>query len=135
MCLCLFFVLFYNSVNYKLLKIKEKSYSTIVIRNHPTQLSFFWNLIHLASLSKSWLLGKSWLRYSLFEKISILLKKIWRDLRILVLKKNSNLCSLKVCVFCPGWCHLVVECWPMNEKGAGSIPSQGTYLGCRPGPQ
>ena len=26
------------------------------------------------------------------------------------------------------------ECWPANREVAGSIPSQGTCLGCRPGP-
>ena len=25
----------------------------------------------------------------------------------------------------------LVECWPMNQKVAGSIPSQGTCLSCR----
>ena len=28
-----------------------------------------------------------------------------------------------------------IECWPVNQKVAGSIPSQGTNLSCRPGPQ
>ena len=28
-----------------------------------------------------------------------------------------------------------IECWPANQKVAGWIPSQGTCLGCRPGPQ
>ena len=28
-----------------------------------------------------------------------------------------------------------VECQPVNRKVAGWIPSQGTYLGYRPGPQ
>ena len=27
------------------------------------------------------------------------------------------------------------ECWSENQRVAGSIPSQGTCLGCRPGPQ
>ena len=27
------------------------------------------------------------------------------------------------------------ECQPGNQRVAGSIPSQGTRLGCRPGPQ
>ena len=27
-----------------------------------------------------------------------------------------------------------IECQPVNQKVAGSIPSQGTCLGCRPGP-
>ena len=26
-----------------------------------------------------------------------------------------------------------IECWPTNQKVAGSIPSQGTCLGYRPG--
>ena len=25
------------------------------------------------------------------------------------------------------------ERWPVNQRGTGSIPSQGTCLGCRPG--
>ena len=28
-----------------------------------------------------------------------------------------------------------IECWPLNRRVTGSIPSQGTWLGCRPGPQ
>ena len=28
-----------------------------------------------------------------------------------------------------------IECWPVNQRVSGSIPSQGTCLGCRPGPQ
>ena len=28
-----------------------------------------------------------------------------------------------------------IECWPVNQKVRGLIPSQGTYLGCGPGPQ
>ena len=27
------------------------------------------------------------------------------------------------------------EHWPVNQRVAGSIPSQGTYLGCSSGPQ
>ena len=27
------------------------------------------------------------------------------------------------------------ECWPVNQGVTGSIPSQGTCLGCGPGPQ
>ena len=27
-----------------------------------------------------------------------------------------------------------IECWPLNRRVAGSIPSQGTCLGCQPGP-
>ena len=26
-----------------------------------------------------------------------------------------------------------IECWPAEERVSGSIPSQGTCLGCRPG--
>ena len=28
-----------------------------------------------------------------------------------------------------------IEHWPANQRVAGSSPSQGTSLGCRPGPQ
>ena len=28
-----------------------------------------------------------------------------------------------------------IECWPKNQRVAGSIPSQGTWLHCRLGPQ
>ena len=28
-----------------------------------------------------------------------------------------------------------IECQPVNQRGARSIPSQGTYLGCGPGSQ
>ena len=28
-----------------------------------------------------------------------------------------------------------IECQPENRRVAGWIPSQGTYLGCQPGPQ
>ena len=28
-----------------------------------------------------------------------------------------------------------MECWPVNQRVSGSIPSQGTCLGCGPGPQ
>ena len=27
------------------------------------------------------------------------------------------------------------ECWPVNQRVTGSIPSQGTCLACGPGPQ
>ena len=37
------------------------------------------------------------------------------------------------------WCTagvaLWIECWPMNQKVASSIPSQGTWLYYRTGPQ
>ena len=35
----------------------------------------------------------------------------------------------------PGWYGSVVECQPVNQRVVGLIPSQGTCLGCRPGPQ
>ena len=28
-----------------------------------------------------------------------------------------------------------IERWPANQRVTGSIPSQGTCVGCRPGPQ
>ena len=28
-----------------------------------------------------------------------------------------------------------IEFWPVNQRVTSSIPSQDTYLGCRPGPQ
>ena len=28
-----------------------------------------------------------------------------------------------------------IECWPANQSATGSSPSQGTGLGCGPGPQ
>ena len=28
-----------------------------------------------------------------------------------------------------------IECWPTKQTVTGSIPSQGTCLGCGPGPQ
>ena len=28
-----------------------------------------------------------------------------------------------------------IECWPVNQKVVDLIPSQGTSLGCGPGPQ
>lgn len=99
MCMCLFFVLFCNSVNYKLFKIKEKSLNTIVIRSHHIELSFFWNLCLLAPLSKRWLLGKSSIYiFSVWRNFSFLMK-IWSHPRILVLNKESTLGSLEVCVF------------------------------------
>ena len=37
--------------------------------------------------------------------------------------------------FSPGWCSSVDLAWAANQRVAGLIPSQGTCLGCRPGPQ
>ena len=28
-----------------------------------------------------------------------------------------------------------IECWPVNQRVTGLIPSQGASLGCGPGPQ
>ena len=35
------------------------------------------------------------------------------------------------CGVWPGW----IECWPVNQRVTGSIPSWGACLGCGPGPQ
>ena len=35
----------------------------------------------------------------------------------------------------PGWCSSVDWVQVVNQRVASSIPSQGTCLGCRPGPQ
>ena len=35
----------------------------------------------------------------------------------------------------PGGVAQWIEHWPVNQRVASSIPSQGTYLGCEPGPQ
>ena len=42
---------------------------------------------------------------------------------------------LKIGVSCPGWRGSVVEHGPANQMVASSVPSQGTCLGWRPGPQ
>ena len=36
----------------------------------------------------------------------------------------------KKCGFCPTGVAQWVECWPVNQRVSGSIPSQGTCLGC-----
>ena len=36
---------------------------------------------------------------------------------------------------CSGWWVQWIECQPVNQRVTGSIPNQGTYLGCWPGPQ
>ena len=41
---------------------------------------------------------------------------------------------LKVIVALAGMAQWI-ECWPVNQRVSGSIPSQGTCLDCRPGPQ
>ena len=41
----------------------------------------------------------------------------------------------KILILAPGWCSSVDWAWAMNQRVAGSIPSQGTCLGCGPGPQ
>ena len=35
----------------------------------------------------------------------------------------------------PDWCSSVDWVWAANQRVTGLIPSQGTRLGCRPGPQ
>ena len=42
-------------------------------------------------------------------------------------------CSLKKMLVLAGLAQWI-ECWPANQKVAGSIQSQGTCLGCGPGP-
>ena len=41
---------------------------------------------------------------------------------------------LKIYVLVLGGVAQWTERWPVNGKVAGPIPSQGTCLGCRPGP-
>ena len=38
-------------------------------------------------------------------------------------------------ILTPVWCGAAIECWPVNQRVTSLIPSQGTSLGCRPGPQ
>ena len=38
--------------------------------------------------------------------------------------------SLEICIDCPGWCGTVGWSIVCNGKVEGSIPGQGTYLGC-----
>ena len=47
--------------------------------------------------------------------------------------KKNNL-SKKVKIALAGVARWI-ECWPENKRVTSSIPSQGTYLGCGPGPQ
>ena len=44
-------------------------------------------------------------------------------------RRNENRDSALACL--AQW----IECWPVNQRVAGSIPSQGTCLGRRPGPR
>ena len=43
--------------------------------------------------------------------------------------------SSKPNLFCPGWCGSADWVPAQEQKGHHSTPSQGTCLGCRPGPQ
>ena len=65
------------------------------------------------SVSKSFVIHYLGLRYSI------------RGLHIFPAKGNTALVGEAQ------W----IECWPANQRVIGSIPSQGTCLGCRPGPQ
>ena len=46
--------------------------------------------------------------------------------------KKNNL-SKKVKIALAGVARWI-ECWPVNQRVTGLIPSQGTCLGCGPGP-
>ena len=50
---------------------------------------------------------------------------------------SSFLCKITSRVLFPALAGVAqwIECQPMNQRVTGSIPSQGTCLGCRPGPQ
>ena len=57
----------------------------------------------------------------------ILLPQLYPDL----LNSNAHKTSTEALAGVAQW----IECWPMNQRVAGSIPSQGTCLCCGPGPQ
>ena len=40
-----------------------------------------------------------------------------------------------ICIFALAGVAQWIECWPANQRVTGSIPSQGTCLGCRPSHQ
>ena len=44
-------------------------------------------------------------------------------------------CFLQLCLLALAGVAQWIECQTANQRVAGSIPSQGTCLGCRPGPQ
>ena len=50
-------------------------------------------------------------------------------------KKTSFLFSLKNKSEALAGVAQWIECWPVNQRGTGSIPHQGTCLGCGPGSQ
>ena len=41
----------------------------------------------------------------------------------------------KDCIYALAGVAQWIECWPVNQWVAGSVPSRGTCLGCRQGPQ
>ena len=49
--------------------------------------------------------------------------------------KQKNKLKNKSVLSCPGWCSSVDWVQAANQRVAGSIPSQGTCLRCRPGTQ
>ena len=57
---------------------------------------------------------------------------LWLN-KTLLTKRLSHVEVKDLCL-CPGWCGSVIEHWLMNQRVASSIPSQGTCLGCGPGP-
>ena len=46
-----------------------------------------------------------------------------------------KLCCIKLTKIALAGVAQWIECQPMNQRVTGSIPSQGTCLGCWPGPQ
>ena len=53
----------------------------------------------------------------------IISRHVFRNVNI---KSNTNIALAGVAQW--------IEHWPVNQRVTGSIPSQGTCLGCRPGP-
>ena len=54
---------------------------------------------------------------------------------MLILKENmDNLASIKILKTALAGVAQWIEHWPVNQRFAGSISSQGTCLGCGPGP-
>ena len=43
-------------------------------------------------------------------------------------------CTLENCKSVLAGVAQWIDCWPVNRKVTGSIPRQGTSLGCGPGP-
>ena len=52
-----------------------------------------------------------------------------------LIQSSTWIINIKMFINSPGWCSSVDWSWAVNPRVAGSIPSQDTCLGCRPGPQ